>query len=87
MIGDKNNRGKGIGYFAVTEMINHAFLNLNLHRIELDVLASNIAAQKLYEKCGFVKEGTRRQAVFKQGKYIDMYVYAILREEFQEVKK
>lgn len=87
MIGDKENQGKGIGYFAVTEMINHAFSNLNLHRIELDVLTSNTVAQKLYEKCGFVKEGLRRKAVYKHGEYVDMYIYAILREDFDEVNE
>ena len=87
MIGEKDNRGKGMGYFAVSEMIKHAFFNLNLHRIDLDVLSTNIAAQKLYEKCGFVKEGTKRKAVYKNGSFVDMYFYSILREEFGEVIK
>ena len=87
MIGDKDNRGKGMGYYAVSEMIRHAFFNLNLHRIELDVLTTNIAAQKLYEKCGFVKEGIRRKAVYKNGAFVDMYIYAILREEFGDERK
>lgn len=85
MIGDKDNRGKGAGSFAVKEILKHAFYNLNLRRIELDVLSTNIAAQKLYEKCGFVREGIKRKAVYKQGKFIDMYSYAVLREEFSEV--
>ena len=68
-------------------MIRHAFFNLNLHRIELDVLTTNIAAQKLYEKCGFVKEGIRRKAVYKNGAFVDMYIYAILREEFGDESK
>lgn len=82
MIGDKENHGKGIGTFAVTEMLKHAFYNLNLHRVELTVLSSNVAARRLYEKCGFVKEGVKRQAIFKNGKFVDMYYYAILREDF-----
>ena len=87
MIGEKDNRGKGMGYYAVSEMIKHAFFNLNLRRIELDVLATNIAAQKLYEKCGFVKEGIRRKAVYKNGAFVDMYIYAILREELGDESK
>lgn len=87
MIGERDNRGKGMGYYAVSEMIKHAFFNLNLHRIELDVLATNIVAQKLYEKCGFVKEGIRRKAVYKNGAFVDMYIYAILREEFGDESK
>lgn len=82
MIGDLDNQGRGAGTFAVKEMLNHAFNNLNLHRIELNVLTDNLQAIHLYEKVGFVKEGRKRQCNFKQGKFVDMYEYAILKEEF-----
>lgn len=81
MIGDCENQGKGIGTFAVKEMINHAFYNLNLHRIELTVLEDNVRAIHLYEKCGFKYEGRKRKAKYKNGKFVDMKMYAILREE------
>lgn len=80
MIGDKCNRGRGIGTFAVNEIVLHAFNNMNLHRIELSVLDSNIAAIRLYEKCGFIQEGLKRNVVFKDGKFVDMRIYACLRE-------
>lgn len=82
MIGDKSNQGKGIATFAVNTMLSHAFNNMNLHRIELCVLLDNNRAKKLYEKCGFVYEGTKRRAVFKYGKFVDMLCYSILKEEF-----
>lgn len=82
MIGEKRNRGKGVGTFALKTMLNHAFFHLNLRRIELAVLDSNKSAQYLYEKSGFVKEGTMRQAVYKEGKFVDVYFYSILKEEF-----
>lgn len=55
MIGDAENRDCGIGSFAVRGMLHHAFYNMNLRRVEVEVLADNIRAQKLYEKCGFLK--------------------------------
>lgn len=82
MLGDLNNCEKGIGTFAVTEMINHAFYNLNLRRIELEVLADNLRAQHVYEKVGFVCEGTKRKAIFKNGQFVDLKMYAILREDY-----
>lgn len=82
MIGDKNSRNKGMGSFAVHEVLKHAFMNLNLHRVKLDVLENNMAAQHVYEKCGFVKEGISRKAVYKNGCYIDLIQYSILKEEF-----
>jgi RimJ/RimL family protein N-acetyltransferase len=35
---------------------------------------------------GYKKEGTLRNAVFKEEKFIDQYIYAILKEELPEVK-
>lgn len=81
MIGSSENRGRGMGTFAVLSMLRHAFYDLNLRRIELSVLATNKAAIGLYEKCGFVREGTRRQACYKNGGFVDMYEYGILRGE------
>lgn len=82
MIGGKQNRGKGAGIFAVKEILHHAFLNLNLQRIELTVNEDNTSAIHLYEKVGFVREGMKRNARFKNGKFINMHLYSILRDEF-----
>ena len=82
MIGSKDNQGKGIGSFAVREMLHHAFDNLNLQRVELTVLEDNLRAQHLYEKVGFVKEGIKRSAKYKRGKFVNMLMYSVLKSEF-----
>ena len=81
MIGAKENRGKGAGTFAVREMVRHGFNNLNLRRIVLGVLASNAHALAVYEKVGFVREGVKRQAVYKNGTYVDLIMMGLLRNE------
>jgi RimJ/RimL family protein N-acetyltransferase len=86
MIGDKDNQGKGIGTFAVNAMLQHAFYNMNLQRIELTVLEDNERARHLYEKVGFIQEGIKRKAKYKNGKFINMIVYSILKEEYKSVK-
>lgn len=87
MIGE-NNQNKGAGTFAVREMLKHAFFNMNMHRVELTVLETNDRAVHLYEKCGFTKEGTKRRSTYKNGDYVNMYLYSILREEYDlEVNK
>lgn len=85
MIGEKEYRGKGVGTFAITSMVNHAFYNLNLRRIQLEVLDSNEVAKNLYKKIGFVEEGRKRKAVYKTGKYVDEIVMGLLREEYQPI--
>lgn len=87
MIGGAEHRGKGIGTFAVRALISHAFNNLNLRRIELGVLTNNAAAIRLYEKTGFVREGVKRQAVYKNGKYVDLIMMGLLRTDFVAEKE
>ena len=72
-----------MGTFAVTAMLKHAFFNLNLRRVELGVLENNAAARHLYEKVGFVQEGVKREANYKNGKYVNMIMMSILKEEFE----
>ena len=81
MIGGEENRGKGIGTFAVRAMVAHAFNNLNLRRIELGVLENNIPAIRLYEKVGFVKEGVKRKSNYKNGEYVSLIIMGLLKEE------
>lgn len=50
------------------------------------MLEDNVRAQRLYEKIGFIREGVKRKAKFKNGKFVNMLIYAILREEFKFAK-
>ena len=83
-IGDRDYWGKGYGTDATKIIIRYGFLELNLNRIELLVYSYNQRAIKSYEKIGFVHEGTRRQALFRDGHYHDIRIMALLREEWQE---
>jgi len=78
--------GKGIATEAIRILTEYAFNNFKLNRIFANIYEGNIASEKALLKSGYKKEGTMRKAVFKEGKFIDQYIYAILKEEFQEVK-
>lgn len=82
MVGRKEDRGRGIGTFAVREMLSHAFLDLGLHRVELDALADNSRAIRVYELAGFRREGMRREAAFKGGRWTDLVHMAVLADEW-----
>lgn len=75
-------KGKGIGTDAVYATMKYAFEELQLNRLWGSILDYNIPSQKLYEKCGWVKEGCYRQSVFKNNEYHDEWPMAILREEY-----
>lgn len=65
-------RGKGIGKKLFCELDLWAKEN-NISRLELTVMCSNSMAKQLYEKNGFEVEGTKRNSIFMNGKYIDEY--------------
>lgn len=80
-LGDVAERGHGYGTEAVRLLLDFAFKDLNLHRVYLHVFATNRPAIRVYEKVGFVREGTLRQAAHIDGRYEDVLVMGILRPE------
>jgi RimJ/RimL family protein N-acetyltransferase len=81
-IGDQAYWGKGYGTDATRVLMGYAFDELNLNRVELEVFDFNTRAQRAYEKVGFVHEGTRRQALFREGAYHDCHVMGLLRDDW-----
>lgn len=81
-IGDSNQRGKGLGSEAVRNLCAFGFGEMNLHRIYLHVFATNIAAINAYMKCGFVHEGTLREAARIENEWVDVHVMGLIRNEF-----
>jgi ribosomal-protein-alanine N-acetyltransferase len=84
-IGDKNAWGQGYGKEATRLMVQHAFQTLNLNRVWLHVYEYNERAIHLYQKLGFRTEGRLRQDNFRDGRYWDTLVMAVLREEWGAV--
>lgn len=76
-------QGKGAGSALMEALIHLADDWLNLTRLELTVYTDNAPAIRLYEKFGFVCEGTHRQYAFRDGAFIDAYAMARLRPEAQ----
>lgn len=85
-IGDNSYKGKGLGKEALSLTMELGFEELNLHRIQLNVLSYNKPALKLYESLHFKKEGTYREFIHRDGHRHDMYLYGILRSEWEEMK-
>ncbi len=71
-------QGRGLGSEATRLIVDHAFDVLGLHRIALEVYAFNPRARHVYERAGFVVEGTRRDALLWDGAWVDAIEMAIL---------
>lgn len=85
-IGDKDFRGKGYGTEAMGILIDFIFNQMNINRIQLFVFSFNERAIKSYKKNGFVEEGRLKQSIFRNGKYYDEIIMAILRENYFNTK-
>ena len=81
---NKDYWGKGLGTEAVQLLLHYGFNILNLHCIWLAVFENNKRAQRVYEKVGFQRAGKRRKVIFRNGRYLDMYLYDILAEEYHQ---
>lgn len=84
-LGDKNTRGRGYGSKAMKLLLDYGFNILNFHRIQLNVLEFNHPAISLYEKTGFTKEGIFREFVLRDGKRYDLYLYGLLKSEWNKI--
>ena len=80
-IGNKSFWDQGYGTDTMRTLCRFGFEMMNLHRIELEVYAENERARKVYERVGFRVEGTRRDAIFKYGRYQDIVVMGLLEGE------
>ena len=81
-IGNPMYRGIGAGKMAVQEMLKHAFFDLNLNRIQVEVLEEHATAIHLFRQSGFKEEGKLREAVFKDNQAKDVLVMGLLKREY-----
>lgn len=73
------HQGRGIGTALLAAGVDLCDRWLQIRRLELDVFTDNAPALALYRRFGFEVEGTKRQAAFRDGAYIDCYCMARIR--------
>lgn len=83
-LGERFQR-KGIMTEACRSMINHAFFELGLNRIEIRCGAENVRSCAIPERLGFKREGIIRQAEWLHDHYVDLVIYAILASDWMNL--
>jgi len=73
-------QGRGIGTALLAAAVELADRWYNVRRLALEVYPDNRPAVALYQKFGFVTEGTQRDHAFRDGRYVDTLLMARLRE-------
>jgi RimJ/RimL family protein N-acetyltransferase len=80
-IGERAAWGRGYGTEAVRLLVAYGFTELGLHRIRLQVFATNTRALRAYESAGFRREGVERDGAFVEGSFVDVVRMAVLRTD------
>ena len=83
IIGDERNQGKGYGTEAPHILFDYAFNVLNLRKISTFSIAINQATARMKDKLGgFKQEGLMKDHVYFDGKYHDVVIMALFRDDY-----
>jgi RimJ/RimL family protein N-acetyltransferase len=80
LIGDRGEWNRGYGSDALRTAVRFAFEDLNLNCLEAQIPRFNQRGQRVFEKVGFVVEGTLRSRFYGRGRYWDMLIASALRD-------
>jgi UDP-4-amino-4,6-dideoxy-N-acetyl-beta-L-altrosamine N-acetyltransferase len=82
-IGEPRARGRGAGRAAQALGLDRAFGQLGLEKVWSEVLADNEIALKAQAGAGFRREGYLRRHVWKDGRFQDVVLLSVLRNEWE----
>jgi ribosomal-protein-serine acetyltransferase len=71
-------QGRGTMTMAVRELVDLAFRDWRLHRVEIRAAPDNVRSRAIPERLGFRREGLLRDAERFADRYVDLVVYSVL---------
>ena len=78
------HQGKGIVTKALIRFLDYIFDNLNMNKLEVRFIPSNMRSAKLAERLGFKIEGILRESYYINGRAEDLVVTGILSKEWKK---
>lgn len=75
------HRGRGLGERAVRTLCVHLLETAGYHRVQLEVYGFNERGMKLFERAGFVREGTKRKAYWRRDQWNDGVLFGLVPED------
>jgi RimJ/RimL family protein N-acetyltransferase len=76
-------RGRGLAEEAAHLLKRHLLLDLGFHRLQLEVYGFNVRAIAHTERVGFVREGVKRKAYRRHGRWADGVLFGLVREDLR----
>ena len=78
---DAGLRGRGVGVEAARAMQRHLVREVGFHRIQMEVYGFNERALRHAERAGWVREGVRRKAYWRDGEWVDGVLFGLVEED------
>lgn len=82
----ESSQGRGITTRACQAMMDYAFDELALNRVEIRCAAENARSSAIPKRLGFQREGIVRQGELLNGVYIDLYQYSMLASDWKKLR-
>ncbi len=80
---DADYQGKGIMTQSVRAIVNYCFTKLDLNRVTIEAATENEPSYSVAERLGFTKEGMARQYEYINGRFLDCFVYSMVKSEWE----
>ena len=77
-------RNQGVADRAARMFQRHLIFDLGYHRLQLEIYGFNERAMRHAERAGFVHEGVRRKAYWRNDEWVDGVIYGLVREDLDE---
>jgi RimJ/RimL family protein N-acetyltransferase len=77
-------RGAKVGDTAARLFQRHLFDDLGFHRVQMEIYAFNERAMRHAERAGFVREGVRRKAYWRNDEWVDGVLYGLVVEDIAD---
>jgi RimJ/RimL family protein N-acetyltransferase len=76
-------RGRRLADEAAQLFQRHLIFDLGFHRLQLEIYGFNERAQRHAERAGFIREGARRKAYWRNDEWVDGVIYGLVREDLE----
>ena len=76
-------RGRGLALAATRLFARHLLRDLDYHRVQLECYGYNERAIRHFARAGFVREGVKRKAYWRNGEWVDGILFALVREDLE----
>jgi RimJ/RimL family protein N-acetyltransferase len=74
-------RGRHLADDAARAFQRHLLVDLDYHRLQLEIYGFNERAIKHAERSGFIREGVKRKAYWRHGEWVDGVLFGLVRED------